>query len=275
MREEENMSTRIFYFTGSGNALAIARSIASGLGDTEIVPMAKHPSGYSGGNEERIGLVTPVYAWGPPRMVADFTRRLRPRAEQYVFAVATCGGTAGRTNIVLRKWLRANGSNLDAGFVVRGDVFASLPSMGEPLIMKLIRWLARNDMPRYAKDRIPEIAEAVAGKHPHTPETTNFAVDLVSSVVHGPILRSFKTSDKGFAAGDACTSCGTCTRVCPRENVVLVEGKPVWHHNCEACYACLHWCPEKAISFRGNPPTEPMHHPEVTLADMILREPNQ
>lgn len=265
------MTTKIFYFTGSGNALDIARSIASGLGSTEIVPIARHLNGYSGGDEERIGLVVPVYAWGPPRMVADFARQLEPRAEQYVFSVATCGGTAGRTNVFLRRWLRENGSDLDAGFVVRGEVFAALPGMGEPLIMKVVRWLARNDMATDVKERIPEIVETVAAKRHHAPETTNFSVDLISSRVHGVALRSFKTSDKNFSVGDACTSCGTCVKVCPRENVALVDGKPVWHQNCEACYACLHWCPEEAITFNGEPPTEPKHHPKVALEDMLLR----
>ena len=265
------MSTKVFYFTGSGNALGVARSIASELGNTKILPIAKHLNGYSGGDEERIGLVVPVYAWGPPRMVADFVKRLKPRAGQYVFSVATCGGTAGRTNLFLRRLLRANGSDLDAGFVVRGDVFAALPGMGEPMIMKLVRWLARNDMARDAKERIPEIVEIVAAKQRHALETTNFSVDLISSKVHGAALRMFKTSDKGFAVGDTCTSCGTCVRVCPRENVTLVEGRPVWHQDCEACYACFHWCPEAAITFNDQPPTEPKHHPKIALEDMLLR----
>jgi len=265
------MTTKIFYFTGSGNALDIARTIDSALGDTEVVPLAKRLDGYSGGDEERIGLVVPVYAWGPPRIVADFARRLNPRPEQYVFSVATCGGTAGRTNLFLRRWLRANGSDLHAGFAVRGEVFAELPGMGEPLIMKLVRWLARNDMARDVTERMPEIVEIVAAKRRHDPETTNVPVDLISSRVHGVALRSFKTADKGFAVGDTCTSCGTCVRVCPRENITLVEGRPAWHQNCEACYACLHWCPEDAITFNGEPPAEPKHHPRVTLQDMLLR----
>ena len=265
------MPTRIFYFTGSGNALSIARSIAAGLGNTEVLAIASHPDGYSAGDEERIGLVFPVYAWGPPRMVTEFVQGLRARPEQYVFAVATCGGTAGKSNRILRQRLRANGADLDAGFVVRGEVFAPLPGMGEPFIMKLVQWLARNDMAQDVKMRLPEIIDTVANKRPHALEKTNPMVDAITSALHGPILRMFRTSDKNFAAGAACTSCGVCARICPRENVVLADGKPVWHHNCEACYACLHWCPEQAITFCGQPPVEPRHHPDVSLADMLLR----
>ena len=265
------MTTKIFYFTGSGNALDIARSIGSRLGDTTIVPIAKLMDGYSGGDEERIGLVFPAYAWGPPRIVADFVRKLKPNDSQYVFSVVTCGGTSGRTNLFLRQWLRANGSDLDAGFAVRGEVYAFLPGMGEPIIMKLVRWLARNDMAIDVRERLSEILETVAAKRDHAPETTNPSVDFISSKVHRIALRSFKTGDTSFAVGDACTSCSICARVCPRQNITLLDGRPVWHHDCEACFACLHWCPEEAITFNGEKAAEPKHHPRVTLKEVLLR----
>ena len=265
------MSTRIFYFTGSGNALAIARAIADGLGSAEIAPMAKHLDGYTGGDEDRIGLVTPVYAWGPPRMVADFTRRLRPQQGQYVFAVATCAGSPGRTLIRLRKVLRANGSDLEAGFAVRGDFLARFPGMDEIAIIKLIRWLGRKHVPPQASKRIPEIVEAVAAKRSHAPETGNLAVNLASSPIYAGAIRSFRKADSGFSVSDACTSCGICARVCPRENVRLESGRPVWHGNCEMCHGCIFWCPENAILTQGKSRTDPAHHPNVTVADMLVR----
>ncbi len=82
------MTTRIFYFTGSGNSLAIARTIANGLGDAEIESIAKHTDGFTGTDEGRIGIITPVYAWGPPRIVADFIQRLKVRQGQHVVDAA-------------------------------------------------------------------------------------------------------------------------------------------------------------------------------------------
>ncbi len=265
------MTTRIFYFTGSGNALAISRAIVDGLGDAEIVPMAKHLAGYTGADEERIGLITPVYAWGPPRMVTDFAKRLKLREEQYVFAVVTCGGTPGRTLTTIQKLLRSKGSDLNAGFAVRGDFLPKLPGMDEMAIIKFIGWLGRNDVPARASERLPEIIETVAAEHDHRPETSNLAVNLVSSPIYAGAIRSFQKADSGFSASDACTSCGICTRLCPRQNVRLEDGRPVWHGDCEMCYGCMFWCPERAITLQGAPPSEPTHHPDVTVADMLLR----
>lgn len=265
------MNTRIFYFTGSGNSLAIARAIADGLGNAEIVPIAKYPDGYAGTDEERIGLITPVYAWGPPRMVADFVRRLKPRKGQYVFAVATCAGLPGRTLTRLRKALRANGSDLDAGFAVRGDFLPRFHGMDEVAIVKVVGWLGRNHMAARATDRMPEIVEAVAAKRPHAPETGNPSVNLVTSPIYAGAIRGFRKADSGFSVSDACTSCGICARLCPRENVRLEGGRPVWHGDCEMCHGCMFWCPENAILLQGTPRTDPAHHPDVAVADMLLR----
>jgi len=49
----------IFYFSGTGNSLSIARDIAERLGDSEIKKI-KDPV-YSSGVSENIGLVFPVY----------------------------------------------------------------------------------------------------------------------------------------------------------------------------------------------------------------------
>ena len=55
--------------------------------------------------------------------------------------------------------------------------------------------------------------------------------------------------DKQFRVDDKCNQCGICGKVCPSENITMQEGKPVWNHHCEQCFACLQWCPKKAIQY--------------------------
>ena len=264
------MSTKIFYFSGTGNSLAIARAIAERIGDAEILSMAKHMDGFAGTDEERIGLVTPVFAWGLPRMVRDFTKRLQLKSGQYTFAVATCAGTQGRTLLEIRKLLRRTGSNLDVGFAVRGDFQVVIPGMGDIPIIRFVQSLAKR-MPAPFSERLDEIAQAISEKQLHKSETSNWAVNAVGSLMHAIAVRMFRKGDADFSVTDGCVSCGICAEVCPRSNVILEEDRPTWHHNCEMCYACLVWCPEKAILLRGHAPTEPTHHPSVKLADMLLR----
>ncbi|UCF10270.1 MAG: EFR1 family ferrodoxin [Candidatus Bipolaricaulota bacterium] len=264
------MSTRIFYFTGSGNSLAIARTLAEGLGAAQVLPMAKHLRDVSIADAACVGLVTPVYAWGPPRMVNEFISGLKTRKDQYVFAVANCGGNLAATLKILRRRLRAAGSHLDAGFGVRAGFVPPLPGM-EFGIIKFVAWLGRKTMPGHFADRKDQILEAVRASAAHKPESQAWTANLVGSLMHSAAAGAFPRIDRDFSVGDECVSCGTCTQICPRENVTLVDGRPTWHQNCESCYACYLWCPQKAISFKGARPTDPTHHPDVTLGDMLLR----
>ena len=265
-----DVSNKIFYFTGSGNSLAIARAIADGLGETEIVPIARSMDGFEGRDEERVGIVSPVFAWGPPRMVVEFLGRFHAKPDQYVFAICDSGGTQGTTLHRIRKLLRSAGTRLDAGFAVRGDFLADLPGMEDMGIIRFIQRIVKRVAPHFAERR-DELIRAIRAKKSQTPETNNLSVNLIGSIMHGGAMNMFKKADRDFRVSDACVSCGTCARVCPRENVRLVDGRPTWHQDCEMCYACMLWCPQSAISVKGNVPTEPRHHPDVALDDMLLR----
>ncbi|MCX5780008.1 MAG: EFR1 family ferrodoxin, partial [Firmicutes bacterium] len=73
-----------------------------------------------------------------------------------------------------------------------------------------------------------------------------------------------------FYVDDKCNGCGICAKVCPVNNIEIVDNRPMWNHHCESCLACFVWCPEKAISgglLSGK--SERYHHPEVKLMDMI------
>jgi Fe-S-cluster-containing hydrogenase component 2 len=48
----------------------------------------------------------------------------------------------------------------------------------------------------------------------------------------------------------------------------MVEGRPVWQHHCETCYACYAWCPNGAICGNIVAYNEGYHHPKVQLSDM-------
>jgi ferredoxin/flavodoxin len=265
------MRNKIFYFSGTGNALAIGKALSERLGDAELVPMATTLQGYAEKGNERIGLVFPVYAWGMPRIVEDFVRKLDIGTDSYVFAVVTCAGTPGRTLQQLRKTLRARGSDLHAGFTVRGDHTIALSQTTDMPIIQLIGWLGRKSVPASASQRFAELADTISAKQIHAPEVSTFAVNTIGSMMHPMAMRVFPKGAKDYAVSDSCVSCGTCVRICPRENVHLEDGRPSWQQDCEMCYACMAWCPQKAIAYRGGIPADPAHHPDVELSEMLLR----
>lgn len=59
-----------------------------------------------------------------------------------------------------------------------------------------------------------------------------------------------------------------CTMVCACGNIEIIDGKPVWKHNCESCLACFHYCPNQAILYQGKGEDIPhYHHPDVSVAE--------
>jgi hypothetical protein len=91
------MATAIYTYTGTGNALWAARRIAEGLGEAEVRAIPGPVS------EERdvIGLIFPVYMWGPPTPVVDFIHQLPQDTFGYIFAVAVNAGEPGRTLLMV------------------------------------------------------------------------------------------------------------------------------------------------------------------------------
>ena len=87
--EERRNKRIIFYFTGTGNCLYIARQLAGA--DTELlsIPQMVKRGKYEFEADE-IGIVYPIYGHMPPYMVRQFIQKARLKAG-YKFAVLTYG----------------------------------------------------------------------------------------------------------------------------------------------------------------------------------------
>jgi NAD-dependent dihydropyrimidine dehydrogenase PreA subunit len=46
---------------------------------------------------------------------------------------------------------------------------------------------------------------------------------------------------------DLCSHCARCERICPADNIHLVDGLPVFGDQCNYCLRCYNFCPEQAI----------------------------
>lgn len=74
----------VFYFTGTGNSLAVAKAIAKELPDGVVVPMLSEVAlSYIEADVQRIGLVFPVYMNAVPKIVVQFIEKLEPLSFPY------------------------------------------------------------------------------------------------------------------------------------------------------------------------------------------------
>lgn len=115
------MSTEIYYFSGTGNSLAVARDIAEKLGG-KLISIA------SVMDEERIitdadviGVVFPTYYepyGGVPLIVRRFVKKLENIGSKYIFAICTYGGASVKALNCLDKIINLNGGKLEGRFTV-------------------------------------------------------------------------------------------------------------------------------------------------------------
>lgn len=263
------MKTTLFYFSATGNSLQLARDVAANLGNCELVSIATAMAdGTCASSSERIGFVFPVFAWGLPRMVQDFVARVELPHAKYLFAISTCVAIPGNTLGELAARLKAKGLRLHAGFAV-GAARSSLMKLNR-LDQIIIRLNGHREKPRRGEDRLSEMVDHIRASRVLPPEKSGWAANIFGSMLHGPALKAFKTSDAQFVVSETCKGCGNCAKLCPRGNIRLTDGRPAFTHNCELCHACIQWCPQFAIRHPGfdtNP--RQYRNPAVRISDLV------
>jgi len=258
------MKNVIYYFTGTGNSLAIAKNIAAALGDCELVPIASLTNTTMiAPVADRVGIVCPVYFLGLPLMVAEFAGRFDRSNVGYTFAAVTYGGSGSEPTLrqlddAIKKH---DGRGLDAGFSVKmpGNYILMYESLSKETCDNLFA---------AAEKQLAEIVPAIR-ENKHTALPRSFVGSLLHAIAYPWFVSHARTKSREFTISDACTSCGTCAAICPAENIEIVNKKPVWKDRCELCLGCLQLCPAQAI--QAGPKTAQRsryHNPEIALAEL-------
>ena len=254
------MKTTIYYFSGTGNSLKIAREVAERLEECELLPIAKiWQQDQLASTSEKVGFIFPLYYFGLPKIVYDFINNIELGKSNYFFAVVTRAGDAdGAPLQQLDNILETKTKKLNAGFFIRmpSNFIIGYNTDSEAVQKKSFE----NSINQVEKitNILKENGENFQ-KGIHTSERMN-----------KKFREKVYASDKSFYAEDNCTGCGICEDVCPVNNIVLTEGLPRWQHKCQQCLACINFCPEKAIQFDTKSlETGRYHHPEITVQDIM------
>lgn len=111
------MRTIIYYFTGTGNSLMLARNLGNML-DAKILSIPNVMNNPVDIEEaEVIGFIFPLYYQTVPIIVQDFIKKLDLK-DKYVFAIVNSRAYMGISLDVLSYILKENGSELSAGFQI-------------------------------------------------------------------------------------------------------------------------------------------------------------
>jgi formate hydrogenlyase subunit 6/NADH:ubiquinone oxidoreductase subunit I/flavodoxin len=255
------MSAKIFYFTGTGNSLMVAKAIGDDLGDSEVTSIARSEDEEHDRSYDTLGIVFPVYWGGLPLKVLEFLPTLKNIKGSYIFAVETHAGGPGNALSQLRAEIQQIGLDLSAGFLLRmpSNYIISYDAPSKQGVQRILG---------NATDSVKEIVDIVRNK------TINLPSSVLSSYsgIRGSykqFLERVNRSDEKFWVDESCTECKVCVRVCPVQNIVIKDGRPEWMHQCEQCLACINWCPERAIQFgTGTESRGRYTNPRVTVDEM-------
>ncbi len=290
------MDTELYYFSATGNTLAVAREIAKRLG-AKLIPIPQAVT------QDRvivrapnICVVFPSYIapiLGVPLIVERFIQKIENIDQLRITAVCTCGGyelvNALPSLRMFSRIVRSRGGNVAAAHSIRLPMnnldYDHIPipiERDSGVIIQKSRKKIEDICTRMERQRRAPFANCKA--------LFLCIVSPLFGLMKQPILKSLREkaqepadselqlcaliplTDKSITVSDACTGCGTCARLCPARNIRIADGKPVFLHNCEMCFACDEWCPSGAIHHWSRQPGVKYHHPDIRLADLLPRE---
>ena len=252
------MSENIIYcYSGSCHCLTMADSIAHVRGDTDIVMMRAVPAKTDATEAKRVGFVFPCYGGGLPGDVESYIKAIKIAPNAYKFAVEQYAGYIGcglhKIDEIVDLDYWATVSNHSTCIWLMPHVLTFPPTSKQT-----------------AQKRLDQTAQKVAAavkageySEKKPPRNGFFALESAG------FSKMHPKRAKKFAASDACIGCGTCERVCPRNNIQLVDGKPSFGSNCIGCLSCVQFCPKAAINVgKITEKRERFPNPNVKAADL-------
>jgi ferredoxin len=251
------MGIAIYYFTGTGNSLYIARELKQILPEAELIPVVKAiRTNQFVTKEKKIGFVFPCHGLTIPIPIRYFVKRMDVRSSDYFFAIATRGGSIFHGFSIINKALKKQGKCLNASFVINMALndpklkYFTVPTKEE---LELIEIDALQKL-KIIKNRIINKGNS----HNDDKSGVTFSDNLILNCILErliPFMTHFISPGikKYFYADSNCTGCGICEKVCPSRKIKMEDNKPVWQKNfdCYLCYACVNYCPFKAVQIHS------------------------
>jgi len=252
------MDNIVFYFSGTGNSLKVAKTLGKELENTEIISMAR-PGKYALTKEyETIGFVYPTYFCGLPKKVIDFLENLDlgNNEDAYYYSIATHGGAAVNAVYQIYELLHKR-HGITMNYCQSLEMFPNYVPMYD-MKQNVTEILKKSD------EKLVPIITSIKNKENNKAKRLPIILYKIFELYSKRFLRTVSNEDRNFTTGDNCTGCGICEKVCPVKNIEITSGKPKFNHTCEQCLACIQYCPQKAINYKNKTQNRRRYtHPEI------------
>lgn len=233
----------ILYFSATGNSEYVAQRIGNEIGDEVVNLFEKIKTRDESAMESACPwvIVAPTYAWRIPRILEKWLKNADLKGSREIYFVMTCGGSIGNAGKYLRKFCAEKQLRYRGCFAVTmpENYIALFQTPGAEEAARIIN---------AAESIIDNAADLIANGEDF-PQPHISVGDKLSSGIVNDVFYPLFVSAKKFYVTENCVGCGKCVKVCPLENVRLVNKKPVWDDHCTHCMACICRCPEEAVEY--------------------------
>ncbi len=243
----------IFYFSGTGNSLWLAKQIKARLGG-EIRCITKWNGDIS--VYDRLIIVCPVYSFGLPLPVFDFMKEIKTGAPLWI--VMNYGGAAGSAAKFAYNHAKECGLNIKRVFTMKmPENFTAVFST--PLLKPY-----NNGLLKKAPAAIGKIISSI-----EKGEEKSFPADNPSKhKLYNENKSNWGKMGERFSVSADCILCGKCVKNCPADNIAIAGGKVIFGNKCVVCQACYHRCPNRAVLYMNKPNKMPYFNPDVPENEM-------
>jgi len=235
----------VLYFSATGNTEFIAKEIAKRTGDEclNLLERIKTADFSPIHSEKPFVVCAPVYVCEIPRFMTAYLKKQSFSGCKDVYFILTSGGYCGPSGNLLKRIFKSK------KMICHGHAEFRMPR----------NYVASDAYPMLEREQVEEritssyerleqvAADILAGNKLKSRHV--FLFETLITLPFNPIWCKYKFGSKDFYAEDTCIGCGKCEKLCPLNNIKLVDKKPVWGDRCTHCMACIGNCPAEAIEY--------------------------
>ncbi|BEP28395.1 EFR1 family ferrodoxin [Helicovermis profundi] len=230
----------MYYFTGSGNTLKVAKQMKSTFIDKgyecKLVNIAEK-SNIEKESYDYIGLLFPVAIQSTFPLVWKFIYELPNVSNQKIFMVDTLQSFSGGIVGPLKKIL------IEKGYITVGAIEIKMSSSMERKSKKVQAGREKN---------IEALKTAASFVNDLIEEKTKWSrIPVISDAMRAISKKRYvwtKISKNISVVHDECILCGKCIRNCPVQAISDIKGKITINNEvCESCMKCVNNCPKNAF----------------------------
>ena len=235
----------VLYFSATGNTEFIAKELAKRLGDTcvnllERIQKNDHTPLHS---HKPYVICAPVYVCEMPRFMTKYLREQVFEGSRDVYFIFTSGGYCGISGVLAKKMFKKKKMNYlgHAEFTMPRNYVANdaYPMLEKPQVEERLK---------KCYGQLVQVGDDILAKRKLKARHV-FLFETIITLPFNPVWCKYKLTAKQFHVKDSCLGCGKCQKLCPLNNIEMVDKKPVWGKQCTHCMACIGNCPTGAIEY--------------------------